>query len=69
MRSFSLAVTLLSVPLLLLLWIPVIRALGAPDSAYRDWGAPLGLALLMTTIILLALRLVHRRTNNQGHQH
>jgi hypothetical protein len=69
MRSFSLAVTLVSVPLLLLLWLLVVHELATSGSVYRDWFAPLGLALLMTAVILSLLRLAHRRDTNHSRGH
>ena len=65
MRVFSFTSALIFIPLLMLLWLPMARELGAPGSVYHDWYAPLGLALLGTVLILSVLRLTHRRDGNR----
>jgi len=69
MRVFSLIIAVISILPLLFLWLRSLRELTAASTAYRDWSAPLGLALVMTALILFVFRLAHRQGTNHRRRH
>jgi len=69
MRVFSLIIAVISILPLLFLWLRSLRELTAASTAYRGWFAPLGLALVMTALILFVFRLAHHQGTNHRRRH
>ena len=67
MRAFWIAVAVTSTSVIFFICLPVAHALTGFGGFYREWLLLLGLALLVTFVVLSILWLVHCRDGRPEH--
>ena len=67
MRAFWIAVAVISTSLIFFICLPVAHALTGSGGFYREWILLLGLALLVTFVVVSIFWLVPSRDGRQKH--